>query len=565
MSRFSWLFAVSSLCSTVVFASQAIAQDTAADDAKAGPSYQFMLVGGALKTCSSMGSRNCDSTDWIDRNTMRMDRYLNLGSKYRAAALDDRVWPALRRPTRDKVAAALDTIFERVQEEVIPERVFQEEFQRRATRHLYNELSDAEWNRIIDHLEMPVPDGLTERVNIKENLNKASRGIVERFVALAGEARGTDKPEILVVTASSRDPFDAVDFYLDLFADAGANTTWLPMDAAVAAARRKDDCDNLDSYRPKALGSWDRARVYRDKHKQQVAFCKNPDQALEMVAGADAIFFNGGDQNLTRNAFVTVDNRATELLSAINKRVQENSIVIGGTSAGTAVMSARPMLTNGTSRSAMKDGATAAEPPSFGCNKDNTCPRNLDQDSLTYHPLGGLGLFPYAILDTHFSERGRHARLMRLAATTGTPMGIGVDETTALMVNVHENTFRVFGERGVFFTVDAQQTSNAVASGFHYLLDGSHGSISDKGISDVQLSDTIDLITAEPRTKFMSDRGAIDALRLLCSERQQMRLVEDAFTMMLQTDENSVTKKTGGECQIMDGRIGVIYQEQKQL
>ncbi|RUO63963.1 Cyanophycinase [Pseudidiomarina planktonica] len=530
-----------------------------------GPDYQLMLIGGGLKICSSMDSMNCNLADWFERDEMRMDRYINLGGRYREAALDDRVWPALRRPMRDRVKGALDTVYERLNEEIIPERVFVEEFTRRATRHLYSELSDSEWNRIIDHLEMPVPEGKTEQANISDNLNKASREIVKRFVSLAASVDGKEKPEVLVVTAGARDPLHEADLYLSLFENAGANPTWLPIDAAVAAARRDNACDKLDSYRPKALGSWDRARVHSQRHKTQVEFCKNENAGQEMLAKADAVFIAGSNQNLVRNAFLTQANRPTALLQSIYEGLQAKTLVVGATEGGTAAMTARPMVTNGTSRSAMIDGANSAEPPPFNCHRDKTCPQNLDQNSLTYHPLGGLSLFPYATLDTEFSEQGRHARMLRLAATTSIPMAVGVDENTALLVNVLNNNFRVFGERGVFFGIGAQQTDAAVASAFHYLLDGSHGTISDSDISNVQLSDSVGLITAEPTRKFMEARGSIDALRLLCSERTQMRLVEDAFTMVVQVDDSSTTKKTGGECQILNGRMGIMYDAPEQF
>jgi cyanophycinase len=53
---------------------------------------------------------------------------------------------------------------------------------------------------------------------------------------------------------------------------------------------------------------------------------------------------------------------------------------------------------------------------------------------LVYDPAGGLGLFTHGSLDTHFSERGREGRLIRLAAETGQRFAFGVDEDTALVV-----------------------------------------------------------------------------------------------------------------------------------
>ena len=66
---------------------------------------------------------------------------------------------------------------------------------------------------------------------------------------------------------------------------------------------------------------------------------------------------------------------------------------------------------------------------------------------------GGLQLFPFGILDTKISERGRQGRLAQLIKDTNTPFGFGVDETTALLVSRHQNQppqFEVLGQSGVF-------------------------------------------------------------------------------------------------------------------
>jgi len=46
--------------------------------------------------------------------------------------------------------------------------------------------------------------------------------IYRAFVAMAREVSGRERPRLLVSTASGRDPYAAIDFYLALFAQAGA-------------------------------------------------------------------------------------------------------------------------------------------------------------------------------------------------------------------------------------------------------------------------------------------------------------------------------------------------------
>ena len=69
----------------------------------------------------------------------------------------------------------------------------------------------------------------------------------------------------------------------------------------------------------------------------------------------------------------------------------------------------------------------------------------MQGSDLTYRAGGGSGLFNIGILDTHFSERDREARLALLTAYTGTRFGFGVDEATALMVNTTEEEVQMEG------------------------------------------------------------------------------------------------------------------------
>lgn len=529
------------------------------------PDYQLMLVGGSLKTCSSMSLHNCESTDWVNNDRMRTQGYVSLTEASQKEVVAAELWPEARYSVRDETASALTTIASYLDKQNmdlsrVPVSDFQDAFRRRATRDLYHNLSDTEWNRIIDHLELPVAQGQHEQVNLAQNRNSSSLAIVSRFVELAQQVNEREKPEIVVLTSASRDPLDAVDFYLDLFQQAGANTTWLPIDAAVAAARRNDDCDQLDSYRSAELGSWQRARVHPHYHEQQLAFCKDQEQEQSILAKADAIFFNGGDQNLTRNALIHPDGKASDLLNMITRRLAENQLVVGGTSAGTAVMTAQPMITNGSSRSALTEGAVAAdEPPAFGCDRDDSCPSGIHQDSLTYQSAGGLGLFPYGLLDTHFSERGRQARLMRLAAATETPLAVGVDETTALMVDLKSDQFEVIGERGVFFIADAENSEMAVASTFHYLINGSTGTLGKSDITDVTFADGQSMPESDSTASFLSDRGVIHALHRLCRGESALRVEEEDFGLFLRQDEATQTHLSDGDCQLTNGRIGVVY------
>ncbi|MCK7459785.1 cyanophycinase [Idiomarina aminovorans] len=540
---------------------------SAPSNAAAEDTYRHLLLaGGGLKVCSSFASDNCDDVDWIDKDTMRTDRYLNLSKKFRSRATAESVWPTYREETRKKVADALELIHDRLKEDIVPERVFLREFTRRATQKLYNSLSDAEWNRIIDIIELPVPDAAREVANLDENLNDESKVIFKRFVEMAQSvADNKQKPTIYFLTSASRNPYDAIDFYNSVFEQLGAEAHWLPLDSALVKAQREGRCDELAKVQQEERGTYERDRVHRERYQQQVAFCKDSDAAAEMIADADGLFFNGGDQNLTRSTFVKANNEPSDVLKTIIAAVQQKEVVVGGTSAGTAVMTSKPMISNGTTAQAIKEGALASDPPPFGCDLDTTCPPNVEPDSLTYHPLGGLSLFHYATLDTHFSERGRQGRLMRLAASSSTPLSIGIDENTAMEVNLESGAFNVIGERGAFFLEDAQGTESAVAGTFHYLVAGASGVISPYGLQTAEFAEGDDVVQTEPTTNFLTDRGFIDSMRILCGERQQVNLLNKDYRLIAQRGESSRVQSSGGECQIINGSIGIAWQPQEKL
>ena len=62
--------------------------------------------------------------------------------------------------------------------------------------------------------------------------------------------------------------------------------------------------------------------------------------------------------------------------------------------------------------------------------------------------LEGFGLIESAIIDQHFVQRKRFNRLLALVMENPELLGIGIDESTAIVVNP-DNKFTVLGERSV--------------------------------------------------------------------------------------------------------------------
>ncbi len=449
------------------------------------PEYSMVLVGGGLHTCSSQGRASCQDNPQFPAEAKTAESYA-ISMPRIIEIVQSPVWPASRAEQQQQTK----TILSQLLLDFGPAAMSEDEFLQRwrvtqvtqagktvSGETLYQQLSELELNLIFDLLQQaktgPKQQRQREIASLAQTKDKFSVEVYEKISELAAKVRQKPgKPLILVVTASSRDPLSAVDFYLSAFAQTGADVQWLPLNAAYQAAQQqktagKASCQQLPQYLADIHSSYGRAAVYPDLMQQLTEFCQQgPAHAVAQIQQADAIFFNGGDQSLTLQALRLPDGSPSPELQAITARMQAGKLIVAGTSAGTAVQSggnlgplfARqqvPMISNGSSRQALQTGAVAAAAPLAGCEKNHSCPAKLAEDQLTYRTQGGLGLFPFGVMDTHFSERGREARLVRLLSDTQTRYGFGVDEATALLVGFDQTQptnarFGVIGAAGVY-------------------------------------------------------------------------------------------------------------------
>ncbi len=142
-------------------------------------------------------------------------------------------------------------------------------------------------------------------------------------------------------------------------------------------------------------------------------------QALKKVAG---VFFTGGDQlRITSVLGGTLFHQA--LLDA-----WKGGIVVAGTSAGASMMS-RTMIMAG----------SAEETPA----------RN------TVNMSPGMGLWSDAVIDQHFSQRGRIGRLLAAVAQNPEALGVGIDENTAVVVRPASHQLTVSGD-GTVLIIDGR-------------------------------------------------------------------------------------------------------------
>ncbi|MFN3371599.1 MAG: cyanophycinase [Sphingomonadaceae bacterium] len=190
------------------------------------------------------------------------------------------------------------------------------------------------------------------------------------------------------------------------------------------------------------------------------------------VARAGAIWFTGGDQ-LRTTAQLAPGGRATPMLKAIRARLAAGAVV-GGTSAGAAVMS-DPMIAGGEPIAALLDPIAPVRPP------DGT----VAEEPLALAP--GLGFLTGGLVDQHFDARARLGRLARalFELPPARRVGYGVDEDTALVVDLESRTATVAG-RGTVTILDATAARREPGPGF---------AASGLGLAIASAGDRIDLST----------------------------------------------------------------------
>lgn len=160
----------------------------------------------------------------------------------------------------------------------------------------------------------------------------------------------------------------------------------------------------------------------------------NDTQLADDVKKLNAIWFVGGDQTLITQVLLNKDGSDTKVLGSI-REVFHNGGVIGGTSAGAAIMS-KTMLAGGNSTGALFQGS----------KQDYT-----SMDEQEYGPVvtrRGANFFTYGTIDQHFDRKARLGRLIvSLLEKADSQPGYGIDEGTAMVVK--NDIATVVGRGGV--------------------------------------------------------------------------------------------------------------------
>lgn len=137
---------------------------------------------------------------------------------------------------------------------------------------------------------------------------------------------------------------------------------------------------------------------------------ETPNEAwVDSLRNANLIYISGGDQN----RFMAIV-KGTPIMEAIHQ-AYNNGAMIAGTSAGAAVMSQKMITGN------------ELKYPEY-----QSTFRTIEAENIEI--AEGLGLITTAIIDQHFVWRSRHNRLFTAVIENPEMLGIGIDESTAILV-----------------------------------------------------------------------------------------------------------------------------------
>lgn len=373
--------------------------------------------------------------------------------------------------------------------------------------------------------------------------NATSVASTAAFVSAARAANGGRTPLIGVVTASAG-PHPFVDRDINVFSlrSAGADAVYVPLDGGFRQALDADDCGNLRYYYDSYTNSFPGRAIYHadllfpDLAQQQQAFCEDHGQALDALLNRlNGVYFSGGNQARHLDSLVGKDAQGdykvpSAQLKILQRRHALGQLVVAGTSAGDQFQGGGlwhgkpvPMVGGGDSYNALRRGFDKGQ--GQGSVSEASAPVPSEPRTSyapVIYPQGGLGVFHFGVLDSHFSRRVREGRLVRATVDSAMDYGFGIDENTALVVSRADAAgvthFSVLGAGGVFIA-DVRQAIASVAplqplriDGMraHYLLPGDTARIDAAGNLDVSLSAHVPVLPVAPTATLVTQDRVLD-------------------------------------------------------
>lgn len=251
------------------------------------------------------------------------------------------------------------------------------------------------------------------------NLEQSEQEIHRHLIAHAG---GTGAKLAIVPTASGAEPYNSIEHVAQLWQKLG-----VPADNIV----------KLPLYGEEGT-RW-----------QQPSQGDSTD-IVDMLGGVTGIWFTGGDQYYIHKALLRKDGTDTTALQRM-REIYATGGVIGGTSAGAAMMSA-VMIASGNNISALQ------LPAVYGY--DDYDDDNDEQPHVRI--VRGLGFFTDGVIDQHFDRRARMLRLIKAVTDAKHPLtfGYGVSEDTAMVYDRDRGDISIVGS-GALYIVDCSKMEKA--------------------------------------------------------------------------------------------------------
>lgn len=181
-------------------------------------------------------------------------------------------------------------------------------------------------------------------------------------------------------------------------------------------------------------------------------------ETLDRLSNANCIFFTGGDQKKLCSII-----KGTSFLEILKDRYQQETFFIAGSSAGAAAMS-HIMITGGNPVKSYKKGHVKL------CT--------------------GFGLAPEMVIDTHFDQRGRIARLLQTVANYPGLVGIGLSEDTGIIIK-QGHILQTVGSGTVLLI----ESNNLSYNNFHQLDDNTPFTLGNVLLHTLSHADRFDLHT----------------------------------------------------------------------
>jgi cyanophycinase len=221
----------------------------------------------------------------------------------------------------------------------------------------------------------------------------------------------TPRGHLVIIGGGNRGP-EVMNTFVRLAGGERSRIVVLPMASGLAASAGPEQIAFLKKH---GAGQVEYMNLSREQ--------ADADSVVRLFDGVTGVFFSGGVQSRLTAAL-----KGTRLERKLHELYRDGA-VIGGTSAGAAVMSAL-MIT--------------------GDERLNTDTANAYASIRAGNVVTteGLGFVGDAIVDQHFIRRKRHNRLLSLVLEHPKLIGIGIDEATAIVWNP-DRTFDVVGEATV--------------------------------------------------------------------------------------------------------------------